>query len=134
MSENSPEAFALFWSEEEKLWVAVYRLGFTICMSSYSYLTSTPHFFTAYLRVDYHDPLLCLTVSATLREKPVVGNAPFAKYLSSIGENNVITPDLPQQEENFKEPEQDIFTGFVEVNLLEGLFAGIYHNFHICLC
>lgn len=88
--------------------------------------------FIAYLRVHYNDPLLCLTVSATLREKPVTAITPFSRYLASIGEDNVIGPDSPQPEEaHTKEPEQDILTGFVEVNLLEGLFAGEHCIFHL---
>lgn len=30
-SEDSLEAFTLFWSEEEEMWVAVYRLSLTVC-------------------------------------------------------------------------------------------------------
>lgn len=30
-SENAQEAFSLLWSEDEKIWVAVYRLSLTVC-------------------------------------------------------------------------------------------------------
>jgi hypothetical protein len=30
-AEDSPETFSLLWSEEEEVWVAVYRLSLTVC-------------------------------------------------------------------------------------------------------
>ena len=33
-SEDSPEAFTLLWSRKHKIWVAVYRLGLTVCQHS----------------------------------------------------------------------------------------------------
>lgn len=33
-AEDSPEEFALLWSEEERSWVAVYLMAFTVCESN----------------------------------------------------------------------------------------------------
>ncbi|KAF5350613.1 hypothetical protein D9756_008630 [Leucocoprinus leucothites] len=109
-ADDSQEAFTLVWSERENVWVAVYRLALTV----------------SFLRLTFADPLLCLTISATLREKPVTmssTNHPFIRFMKAfdgvvIPESPTITDKVPTQDES------DNLDGFEEVNLLEGLLAG----------
>ncbi|TFK31772.1 TRAPP trafficking subunit Trs65-domain-containing protein [Crucibulum laeve] len=111
---DSQEAFALLWSEEEQKWVAVYRLGLTV----------------SFLRLNFPNPLLCLTVSATLREKPILTSSskhPLARFFESIGDQSALAPDSPTSPVGAAEEDsqEDLLDGFEEVNLLEGLFAGM---------
>ncbi|RDB17387.1 hypothetical protein Hypma_001684 [Hypsizygus marmoreus] len=111
-SEGSTEAFSLLWSEKEQLWVAVYRLSLTI----------------AFLRLNFADPLLCLTVSATLREKPLAltqPKHPLGLFLASTGSQLLTTPVTPISPNGLlEEPAEDTFDRLEEVNLLGGLLAG----------
>ncbi|KAH9007973.1 TRAPP trafficking subunit Trs65-domain-containing protein [Lactarius hengduanensis] len=50
------DAFALLWDETAGVWVAIYRMSINV----------------AFLRLPSRDPLLCLTASITVREKPVL--------------------------------------------------------------
>jgi len=34
VSEDSPEAFSLLWSQREQVWVALYRIGITVCKNN----------------------------------------------------------------------------------------------------
>ncbi|KAJ6539624.1 TRAPP trafficking subunit Trs65-domain-containing protein [Mycena capillaripes] len=118
-SDDSQEAFTLLWSEEEEMWVAVYRLALTV----------------AFLRLAVSDPLLCLTVSATLRDRPQTlsrPNHPLALFLASVdflpaatapasptsptATNGIPGADAP--------PTEPMLSGLPEINLLEGLGAG----------
>ncbi|KAF8152924.1 TRAPP trafficking subunit Trs65-domain-containing protein [Crassisporium funariophilum] len=109
-SDDSPEAFSLLWSTGEECWIAIYCMAVTV----------------SFLRLHFNDPLLCLTVSATLREKPIPTTAqhPLAKFLASIGQ---VPPDSPGDlSANETKDDEDILflDGLEEVNLLEGLLAG----------
>ncbi|KAJ7653475.1 TRAPP trafficking subunit Trs65-domain-containing protein [Mycena rosella] len=120
-SEDSQEAFTLLWSEEEEVWVAVYRLALTV----------------SFLRLAVSDPLLCLTVSATLRDRPQTfsrPNHPLALFLASVDFLPAATapasPTSPTAAANGT-PSPDItpagsssLSGLPEINLLEGLSAG----------
>lgn len=111
-SEDSLEAFSLLWSDKEQLWVAVYRLSLTV----------------SFLRLNVSDPLLCLTVSATLREKPLPlaqPNHPLRLFFASVGQP-LTDPESPTTIEGTPvEPEEDIMDGGLqEVNLLTGLLGG----------
>ncbi|KAF9461747.1 TRAPP trafficking subunit Trs65-domain-containing protein [Collybia nuda] len=110
-TEDSKDAFSLLWSDKENKWVAVYRLALTV----------------AFLRLAISDPLLCLTVSATLREKPQVltqSNHPLAVYFASVGQH-IALPESPTSPSGVTvEAEEDMLNGLEEVNLLEGLSAG----------
>ncbi|KAJ7752754.1 TRAPP trafficking subunit Trs65-domain-containing protein [Mycena maculata] len=119
-SSDSQEAFSLLWSEEEEVWVAVYRLSLTV----------------SFLRLAVNDPLLCLTISATLRDRPQTlsrPNHPLALFLASVDfqvaatapasptsptavNGDVPAPDAP--------PAEPTLSGLPELNLLEGLSAG----------
>lgn len=131
-AEDSREAFSLIWSDEEQLWVAVYRLSLTVC-ESFLFLaeSSLNSLATAFLRLTVSDPLLCLTVSATLREKPLAltqPKHPLALFLASIGSQLLEPPDSPMSPNGVpQEPQEETFDRLEEVNLLEGLLAGEYH-------
>ncbi|THH06373.1 hypothetical protein EW145_g4135 [Phellinidium pouzarii] len=72
------DAFRLLWSSKEKCWVTIYKLSLPV----------------VYVKTNFRDPLLCLTTSITLRDKPL--------------------PLNPQRQTLFLE----------EVNLLDGLSVG----------
>ncbi|KAF8064977.1 TRAPP trafficking subunit Trs65-domain-containing protein [Lyophyllum atratum] len=112
MAEDSKEAFSLLWSEEEQLWVAVYQLSLTI----------------SFLRLNFSDPLLCLTVSATLREKPLAVTQPkhpLAVFFASVGSQVLAPPDSPTSPNGFPvEQQEETYDRLEEVNLLDGLLAG----------
>ena len=85
---------------------------------------------TAFLQLNFVKPLLCLTVSMTLREKPLPMNQlkhPLRILLA--GQSSLPTEPSPS---SIKPPEHDITnqgedsTGLKEINLLQGLFAGKY--------
>ncbi|KAF9531099.1 TRAPP trafficking subunit Trs65-domain-containing protein [Crepidotus variabilis] len=108
-AEGTQEDFSLLWSEREKSWIAIYRMVVTV----------------SFIRLNFTDPLLCLTVSATLREKPIptTPNHPLAKFLTSIGKS-AGSVDSPREGGDWKDDEASLLDGLEEVNLLEGLLAG----------
>ena len=131
-SDDPCEAFSLLWSEKEQVWVAVYRLGITVCKTSFQPTSSLPDPHTlAFLRLNIHNPLLCLTVSSTLREKPISWarqGHPLAPFMSVHGvsqDSEAIPSPLktdtsaPEHDEGSEE-----LNGLEEVNLLEGLGSG----------
>lgn len=81
---------------------------------------------TAFLRLPFNNPLLCLTVSATLRERPVPTHPkhPLARFLSSVQERHSGTP-TSSEETPTEDEEEKLLDGLEEVNLLEGLLAGM---------
>ncbi|KAJ6538550.1 TRAPP trafficking subunit Trs65-domain-containing protein [Mycena vulgaris] len=117
-SDDSQEAFTLLWSEEEEVWVAVYRLALTV----------------SFLRLAVSDPLLCLTVSATLRDRPQTltrPNHPLAHFLASVDFLPAATapasPTSPTAANGAPPTDatpDDTLSGLPEINLLEGLAAG----------
>lgn len=113
-AEPSREAFSLLRSESKGLWIAVYKLSLTV----------------SFLRVAMNDPLLCLTVSTTLREKPLplTPKHPLAIFLASIGESNTISETPASTSAAINHHAVDVVVdpqleGFEEVNLLEGLLG-----------
>jgi len=130
-SEDSSEAFSLLWSQKESAWVAVYRLCVTVCKKSVHCriqlrLTFHP---TAFLRLTLSDPLLCLTVSPTLREKPLAvahPKHPLAVFLAAHSAlPDPSEPPSPTSSDHHNDIEEKIeINGLQEVNLLEGLAAG----------
>ncbi|KAF7332300.1 hypothetical protein MKEN_00111200 [Mycena kentingensis (nom. inval.)] len=118
-SEDSKDAFSLVWSEEEEMWVAIYRLGLTV----------------AFLRLAVSEPLLCLTISITLRDRPQTlsrPNHPLAAFLASVefqpssatAPSSPTTPTTAGTNGSSEEPYEPGLSGLPEVNLLEGLAAG----------
>ncbi|KAF9554996.1 hypothetical protein CPC08DRAFT_821343 [Agrocybe pediades] len=110
IAEDSTEEFALLWSEKDKSWVAVYRLAITV----------------SFLRLTFNNPLLCLTVSATLREKPIPTHLkhPLARFFASLGKGGPDSPAHPLSAAKRQDDESVVLDGLEEVNLLDGLMAG----------
>ncbi|KIP06996.1 hypothetical protein PHLGIDRAFT_436056 [Phlebiopsis gigantea 11061_1 CR5-6] len=98
------EAFALVWSKRDSCWIAVFKLKIQV----------------AFIPTKVADPLLCLTVSATLREKPVAVT-PVRRTLTALIEaSSPLSPDDPITTIK-KQDEEDLLNGLEEVNLLDGL-------------
>jgi hypothetical protein len=80
----------------------------------------------AFLRLSFAEPLLCLTISATLREKPITSSStehPLVRFLKTY--DGVSIPDSPQVFDQIEtKDDDDNMNTFEEVNLLEGLLAG----------
>ncbi|KAJ2919741.1 hypothetical protein MD484_g630, partial [Candolleomyces efflorescens] len=108
--EQSKDAFSLLWSEKEKVWVAIYRLALTV-----SFVKTA----------NFANPLLCLTVATTLRDKPIVSSDkhPLARFLSTLG---VTAPESPTllTDKTDDQADETLLDGLEEINLLEGLLAG----------
>ena len=100
----------------------------------------------AFLRLPFSDPLLSLTVSATLRDKAVSlsqASHPFVIFLTENGilpklSASLTSTSSKQQNQDADDREEDDQTGLEEVNLLEGLSIGgqscctdISDNLHI---
>ncbi|KAK7061966.1 TRAPP trafficking subunit Trs65-domain-containing protein [Favolaschia claudopus] len=121
-SEDSQEGFTLLWSEEEEMWVVVYKLALTV----------------SFLRLAVSDPLLCLTVSATLRDRPQTltrPNHPLGSFLNSVDfQPTAIAPSSPTSptangvSSADNAPSESTLNGLPEINLLEGLGAGPAFN------
>ncbi|KAF9076293.1 TRAPP trafficking subunit Trs65-domain-containing protein [Rhodocollybia butyracea] len=109
--DSAAEAFYLLWSQREQAWVAVYSTVLDI----------------AFLRLNFDSPLLCLTLSATLRDKPLALASPLAVYLKAVGNLSIpaspTSPSTPHNEEAAEELENGL-AGPPEINLLAGLYAG----------
>ncbi|KAF4580569.1 hypothetical protein EYR38_003168 [Pleurotus pulmonarius] len=112
--EDSGEAFCLLWSEEEQAWVAVYRLGVRI----------------SFVSLKFDDPLLCLTVSETLREKPIplhqYPKHPLAGFLAAHGAAIASSTEapLPSPRDEPAATDGNELSGLDEANILEGLACG----------
>ncbi|KAF8585586.1 hypothetical protein K439DRAFT_1660229 [Ramaria rubella] len=112
--EPTSKNFALMWSSVENVWIAVYRL--TVGVS--------------FLRTSVPEPMLSLTVSATLREKPLSAT-PERKVLFTLVEAAGGMPSGGRQSvtvamNGSSEPEihEDESHGLEEVNLFDGLTHG----------
>jgi hypothetical protein len=71
-----------------------------------------------------------LTISATLREKPIptTPKHPLARFLASVGEiKGILSVEPPQESADETQVEQEInlMDGLEEANLLNGLLAGL---------
>ncbi|KAH9171162.1 hypothetical protein EDB89DRAFT_1907177 [Lactarius sanguifluus] len=104
------DAFALLWDETAGVWVAVYRMSINV----------------AFLRLPSRDPLLCLTASITVREKPLLmtpARSVLAEMLLAAG-GLPKSPASASADPFTSAQEYDKFYhGLDEVNLLEGLSA-----------
>ncbi|KAI9448837.1 TRAPP trafficking subunit Trs65-domain-containing protein [Lactarius psammicola] len=105
------DAFALLWDGTAGVWVAVYRMCINV----------------AFLRLPSPDPLLCITASITVREKPV----PMTPARSVLAAMLLAAGGLPKSPasagtEPFTSAQEydKFYHGLDEVNLLEGLSAG----------
>lgn len=77
------------------------------------------------------DPLLCLTISATLRNKPIISASskhPLASFFAKLGsQSSLIEPISPGavNGDAQEDPSEVELHRFEEVNLLQGLHAGM---------
>ncbi|KIM34154.1 hypothetical protein M408DRAFT_5489 [Serendipita vermifera MAFF 305830] len=101
--------FAILWDGTTNEWVIVYRMDVTI----------------VYLKTRVPDPLLCLTVSVTLRDKPLAitpARRPIFDMITVDDETKTPT------QQNMRPPSppgfRDLFGDLEEVNLLDGLSSG----------
>ncbi|KDN37902.1 hypothetical protein RSAG8_09876, partial [Rhizoctonia solani AG-8 WAC10335] len=112
--QDGKPSFRLLWLPEEDSWAMIYRLEVTV----------------EYLRVRMQDPVLCLTVSATLRDKPM-SSTPQREELVELFKSAGGVYQVVKSKPNGSVPpkdqvvEDDIMYGLEEVNLLEGLTDGI---------
>ncbi|KAI0820229.1 TRAPP trafficking subunit Trs65-domain-containing protein [Trametes gibbosa] len=114
------EQFALLWDESECCWLAVYKMSILVL----------------FMLTKVSDPLLCITVSTTLRNKPLAITPPrqtLAALIESAGglkSAGLYSPvkangDASDQHSNSGDSDDDeLLSGLQEVNLLEGLSAG----------
>ncbi|KAG8755865.1 hypothetical protein FRC12_010753, partial [Ceratobasidium sp. 428] len=114
--QDGKPSFRLLWLPEEDAWAMVYRLEVTV----------------EYLRVHMQDPVLCLTASTTLRDKPM-SETPQRKELIELFKSAGGVYDVVKSKANGNVPPKDdkdvdvddVIYGLEEVNLLEGLTDGI---------
>lgn len=90
--------------------------------------------YSVYVRTEFNDPLLCLTTSITLRDKPLPSTPQRRSLLDLIDAAGPLPPLLESSspKDTDASPENDLSAarhaerGFLleEVNLLEGLSSG----------
>ncbi|KAH9856430.1 TRAPP trafficking subunit Trs65-domain-containing protein [Lenzites betulinus] len=112
------EQFALLWDESERCWLAVYKMSILVLFM----LTKVP------------DPLLCITVSTTLRHKPLAITPPrksLAALIEATGGLKSAGLYSPSEANGAASAQhsgdsdgEEFLSGLQEVNLLEGLSAG----------
>ncbi len=81
------------------------------------------------------DPLLCITVSTTLRNRPLAVTAPRKTLAALIdaagGLNNISSPlksnGVTEDAHSSDSDDAEILTGLQEVNLLDGLARGTFY-------
>ncbi|KAL5495454.1 hypothetical protein ACEPAI_917 [Sanghuangporus weigelae] len=107
-------SFRFLWSSSEKCWIAIYRIFLPV----------------VYIRTEFEDPLLCLTTSITLRDKPISPSPQrhtLFKLIEEVGPLPPLTDAVPAKEKDIPtviEPgsPKRVERGFLEeVNILEGL-------------
>ncbi|KAI0693606.1 TRAPP trafficking subunit Trs65-domain-containing protein [Cerioporus squamosus] len=121
-SENrDKEAFTLLWDAAERSWLAVYKMTVLVLFM----VTKVP------------DPLLCITVSTTLRHKPLPVSAPrktLAALIDAAGglksSNDLMSARVngATDEHTSESDDDELLSGLQEVNLLEGLANGPTFN------
>jgi hypothetical protein len=125
------ETFALAWNPIEKVWVAFYKLAISVGKETpINFFLRSLSWSVAFLRMHVADPLLCLTISATLRDKPVAttqARKPLDDLINAAGGFPVVPINARDPSDSSASNitvKYDI-NGLEEVNLLEGLAAGI---------
>lgn len=103
---NDRDSFTLLWDETASVWVAIYRM----CVN------------VAFLSFSMRDPLLCLTASITIRERPV----PMTPARSVLASMLMEAGGLPESQPSatmvsFDNEIDKSYHGLDEVNLLWGL-------------
>ncbi|KAH8107648.1 TRAPP trafficking subunit Trs65-domain-containing protein [Cristinia sonorae] len=111
--DNISEGFALLWSASDSCWIVVFKMTVQV----------------SFMPTKVPDPLLCLTASVTLREKPIAVTAarkPLQALIEAAGglPGPVFSSEPAKLNGEDDEFESVDITGLHEVNLLEGLAAG----------
>ncbi|RDX43196.1 hypothetical protein OH76DRAFT_1447364 [Lentinus brumalis] len=117
------EAFAIIWNASERSWMAVYKMTVLVL----------------YMVTKVPDPLLCITVSTTLRHKPLPVTAPRQALAALIAladaaglqpGNDFLSPTRPNgaTDEHAASDDDELLSGLQEVNLLEGIAHGPTFN------
>lgn len=135
--DDPAEAFQLLWSRKEKSWVAIFKLVVNVgapppirCFLPVQTLIPL----VAFVRMYFEDPLLCLTVSTTLREKPILLTGPrqrLADLIAATGSASLdpaspLTPIRGPYDDcdDDEVPAEELVRGLEEVNLLGGIASG----------
>ncbi|KAH9949090.1 TRAPP trafficking subunit Trs65-domain-containing protein [Amylocystis lapponica] len=119
---DASEAFALLWAREDREWIAVYKMAVLV----------------SFMQTRVPDPLLCLTVSTTLRDKPLPETLPLQPLLALINDAGGFphaldhTPSAVKVNGTGNGVNQGVegdkgdvhLSGLEEINLLSGLAAG----------
>jgi hypothetical protein len=135
-SSSGRDAFALLWDGAARVWVAVYRMCVDVgaCRDrAFGRRCSSFIFFVVFLSFAVRDPLLCLTASITVRERPVSvtpARAVLAAMLKEAGGLPESQPSAPTQ--SFNDETEKSYHGLDEVNLLWGLSSGT-RIFSLCV-
>ncbi|KLO07583.1 hypothetical protein SCHPADRAFT_881506 [Schizopora paradoxa] len=108
---DAMDAFRLIWSERESKWIAVYGIALAV----------------VFVRTNFPDPLLCLTLSITLRDKPVASTQ-ARRALTDLVEAAGSLPSLTESKPPLRASRHDISQSshggiLEEINLLEGLIS-----------
>ncbi|KAH8120123.1 TRAPP trafficking subunit Trs65-domain-containing protein [Phellopilus nigrolimitatus] len=112
------DSFRLLRSSQEKCWIAIYKLSVVV----------------AFVRTQVTDPLLCLTASITLRDRPLPPTPQrqsLTDLIQAAGPLPLLIDTLsPKEPASTAETSQDIAkrprrSFFEEVNILDGLSAGV---------
>ncbi|KAF9792921.1 TRAPP trafficking subunit Trs65-domain-containing protein [Thelephora terrestris] len=128
--DNPDEAFQLLWSRKEKAWVAVFKLVVAVgapLPETHLPLLQSLSTIVAFVRMHFEDPLLCLTASATLREKPIPLTGPRKRLADLITEaggdpSDPMSPLTPiRGPDDNTAPAEQLARGLEEVNLLGGI-------------
>ncbi|CAE6418721.1 unnamed protein product [Rhizoctonia solani] len=130
--QDGKPSFRLVWLPDEDNWAMIYRLEITVGMHYFRTWRLALISSKEYLRVRMQDPVLCLTVSATLRDKPMLltpQREELIELFKSAGGIYQVVKSKPKLNGSVpskkQDIEDDIMYGLEEVNLLEGLTDGI---------
>lgn len=127
VDEDTREAFSLCWSEKGQVWMALYRLVVGVCEFNCLMLL-LPVFMLrkAFLRIPFPEPLLCLTVSATLRDKSTNLSPANRSLYALIKAAGGLPSETKRSSQALIEDVEDrvLRTGLEDVNLLAGLSLG----------
>jgi hypothetical protein len=128
---NDRDAFALLWDETASVWVAIYRMCVNVgklWVKNVDFLSDAyAVLFLAFLSFSMRDPLLCLTASITIRERPVPmtpARAVLASMVMEAGGLPESRPSVPMV--SFDDEIDKSYHGLDEVNLLWGLSSGTH--------
>jgi hypothetical protein len=107
------------------------------CVSKISTFPSDTHvvLLVAFLSFSMRDPLLCLTASITIRERPVPmtpARGVLASMLMEAGGLPESQPSAPTM--SFDDEVDKSYQGLDEVNLLWGLSSGTHTSYLLSLC